>query len=108
MINDMRLAVRVLLRSPGFAFVAVATLALGIGANTAIFSLIDGIFLHGLPFDYVLSFGEWSVVDDAPWLLPLFSVIGFVLLFATLHLARVVGLFHGWLAKHLLVRTPVV
>ena len=31
-----------------------------------------------------------------------------VLLFATLHLARAVGLFHGWLAKHLLVRTPVV
>jgi putative ABC transport system permease protein len=51
MINDVRLALRVLLRSPGFAFVAVATLALAIGANTAIFSLIDGIFLHGLPFE---------------------------------------------------------
>ena len=57
---------------------------------------------------YVFTFGDWNLVTEAPWLLPLFSVIGFVLLFATLHLARAVGLFHGWLAKHLLVRTPVV
>jgi hypothetical protein len=33
---------------------------------------------------------------------------GFLLLFGTLHLARYIGRFHGWLAKHLLVRTPVV
>ena len=43
---------------------------------------------------------------DAP--LPLASVAGILLLFATLHLARLTGLFHGWLAKHLLVRSPVV
>lgn len=57
---------------------------------------------------YVFTFGDWNLVTEAPWLLPLLSVFGFILLFATLHLARAVGLFHGWLAKHLLVRTPVV
>jgi predicted permease len=51
MIDDLRFSVRILGRSPGFTLVAVVTLALGIGANTAIFSLIDGIFLHGLPFE---------------------------------------------------------
>ena len=48
------------------------------------------------------------MITDAPWMLPLVSVFGIVLLFITLHLARLVGRFHGWLAKHLLVRTPVV
>ena len=50
----------------------------------------------------------WSVTHDAPWLLPLLAVAGVLLLFATLHLARLVGRFHGWLAKQLLVRDPVV
>jgi predicted permease len=47
--NDLRLAVRGLLRSPLFASVAVLSLALGIGANTAIFTLIDQILLRKLP-----------------------------------------------------------
>ncbi len=50
MLTDLRFALRQLLKSPGFTLLAVITLTLGIGLNTAIFSLINDLFLRGLPF----------------------------------------------------------
>ncbi len=50
LIFDLKYAVRMLGRSPGFAFVSIATIALGIGATTAIYSVIDATLLHPLPY----------------------------------------------------------
>lgn len=74
--NDLRFALRQLLKSPGFSTLAILTLALGIGVNTAIFSLVNDLFLRGLPFSepdrLVRLYGEAKErdLDELPFSVP--------------------------------------
>ncbi|KAF1691454.1 sensor domain-containing protein [Pseudoxanthomonas koreensis] len=93
-----------------FSFVITAV-ALSLAFAAAPVMVWTGLADAGVTVDgwQVLNYGGDAFVTSLPaWGLPLVFVGAVLMLFVTLHLARLVGRFHGWLARHLLVRDPVV
>jgi uncharacterized membrane protein len=78
--------------------IAVTLLAVSLSFIASPLALLPGIELDVWMF-------ELNLPERAPWLLPLLSLVGIALLFATMHVARGIGRLHGLLAKHLLVKT---
>src|SRR5262245_10067484 len=66
--NDLRYGARMLIKNPGFTLIAVITLALGIGANTAIFTVINAVLLKSVPYQdperIVLLWGEVPSLNE--------------------------------------------
>src|SRR5262245_7541766 len=73
--HDLRYALRTIRASPGFALVAILSLALGIGANTALFSLIDAVILKYLPVSHPEELLQVRAGEQASFTNPLWEEI---------------------------------
>jgi putative ABC transport system permease protein len=62
-LNDLRFSLRQLVKRPGFAAAAILTLALGIGANTAVFSILNGYLLKPLPYPHGAELAQVNALD---------------------------------------------
>src|SRR5213080_3387022 len=79
LLQDLRYGLRMLAKNPGFTAVAVITLALGIGANTAIFSVIDAVLLNRMPYpDANRLVMVWEQNPGRGWFRNIVSAANFV------------------------------
>jgi putative ABC transport system permease protein len=109
-LNDIRYGIRSLLKRPGFTALAVLTLALGIGASTAIFSVVDGVLLRALPYPNADQLVQLREVNEKGSRVA-FTEPNFVDLRARNHTLEGVAQYHGELVTITgatePVRTPI-